>query len=69
MLTFAIGFGAQEVIFLLLILLIVLLVSAFIELIKSELQSTEKILWGLFILLMPVIGPVVFLIYNGARKK
>lgn len=62
-----VGLGLAEIIFVLIVF--VPLIFAFLQLVKSELQPVEKILWALFLFLVPIIGSVAFLIYNGMRRN
>lgn len=62
-----VGLGLAEIIFVL--IAFVPLIFAFLQLVKSELQPVEKILWALFLFLIPIIGPVAFLIYNSMKRK
>lgn len=63
-----VGLGAPEIIVVFL-LLCLLFVFAFLKLVTSDLQPIGKVLWVVFMLFIPIVGPVVFLIYNGYRKK
>ncbi len=63
-----VGLGAPEIIVVFL-LLCLLFVFAFLKLVASDLQPIDKVLWVVFMLFIPIVGPVVFLIYNGYRKK
>ncbi len=44
------------------ILALILIAYAIMELLKSNLSSTEKIIWGIVIWVVPFIGAILFLV-------
>lgn len=64
--------GPQELVLLLIIpflLLIFLLpLLALIDILKSNFEQNDKLVWILVTLLLPIIGPILYFVI-GAKKK
>lgn len=62
--------GSLLLIFLLInLLLFILLIWAIVDLVRSEFKdSTNKIIWALVIIFVPLIGPVLYLVIGRKQK-
>ena len=45
-----------------------LFVWALISILRSRLESTAKLVWALLVFLVPVAGPIVWLVYRAATS-
>jgi len=67
------GLGGQEVILLVLILMLlaipVLWIIALIDILKSEFEGNNKIIWIILTVFIPLIGSILYLIIGRKQKK
>lgn len=65
--------GAGEIILILLFFFVVavpfaLMITALVDIMKSSLQSNDKLLWVLIVILVPVFGAIIYFIMGKRRK-
>ena len=67
------GLGSQEVILLVLILMLfaipVLWIVALIDILKSEFEGNNKIIWILVTVFIPLIGSILYFTIGSKQKK
>ena len=51
------------------VLILVLDIIALVSLLKSGADTTNKILWALLIILLPLIGMVLYFLIGPGRRK
>jgi len=56
-------------VFILIILTIILIIWAVIDIFKSNLQLTEKLLWIILIILAPIIGSLIYFLLGRKRRE
>ena len=66
-LLFLSGIGFQELI--LLLIPVALWVAAILSLLKSNQDSTNKLIWALVILFVPFLGPLLYLIVGRKQGR
>jgi len=56
-------------IFAFIILTLILVIWAIIDIFKSDLQVTEKLLWGILIIIAPIIGSLIYFLLGRKRRE
>jgi len=61
------GLGGFEIIFIIL-LPIVLWIWALVDCLKSNFESTNKLIWVVVIILLPVLGPILYFLVGRSQR-
>ena len=63
-------FGPWEIVTLLVTVLILLLpLVALIDILTSEFETNDKLIWVFVVLLLPFLGPVLYFLIGRKKKK
>ena len=63
------GLGVQELIILFFIFLpLILIISALVDILKSEFTGNNKIVWVLVVLFLPLLGSILYFVIGCNQK-
>ena len=63
------GLGVQELIILFFIFLpLILIISALVDILKSEFTGNNKIVWVLVVMFLPLLGSVLYFVIGRNQK-
>jgi hypothetical protein len=60
--------GPMELVFILAAFFVLMLVIALVDILKNEFTESNKIVWLLVVILLPVIGPILYLFVGTGQK-
>ena len=64
------GLGVQELIILFFIFLpLMLIISALVDILKSEFTGNNKIVWVLVVMFLPLLGSVLYFVIGRNQKN
>jgi hypothetical protein len=63
------GLGVQELIILFFIFLpLILIISALVDILKSEFTGNNKIVWVLVVMFLPLLGSILYFVIGRNQK-